>query len=447
MKILGYEINKNKPILESNAAFVGKATTSTSTSWDDDSSFNRVERYKKYRLAYEKVPLVTAIIDVQANQTVQDFFFEGPDATEWEKKAEQLNLMSFFNNVTKNMLIFGNAYVEIEREGEEITNLKLINPITMEVYRKDTGEITGYGQIISGKYAVLWGSTNDARQNAKFQKKIGSFEDIAHFKFNALCSDKYGISVIETMLQSIDTKQKMEGDLNKVISKYVAPLIIAKVGNDQFPASQEIVDNIAASLRDLEAESELTVSHLVDVQVLGFDAKGMDIKTPLTHIEQQIITGGQVPPVLLGYPGGADKSAEISLRAFTRRIKFIQRTVKAEVEEKILNKGKEGEGGTKLIWSRTEEKEWLMDVDILRGLVTDGILTPQKANDLLPPKYRILLPPTEVLNGQQVDPSGQQTPRKSQMVDKKVTDNPNDPTKSTTIPNAHGQRVKKSDRE
>ena len=183
--------------------------------------------------------------------------------------------------------------------------------------------------------------------------------------------------------------------------------------------------------------------------VLDFNAKGMDIKTPLDHVETQIITGGQVPPVLLGRPGGKGDS-EVQLRSFGRHTKALQRELKVEFEDKIIVGQGMGTDQDMLIWAQAEEREREIEMDIIRGLVTDGILTPQKANDLLPPRFREKLPTPEerasLLNGQQEDPeTGLQKPRGNQMVSKKVKDNPQDPTQTTQHKNAKG-RVVKNDR-
>ena len=86
----------------------------------------------------------------------------------------------------------------------------------------------------------------------------------------------------------------------------------------------------------------------------------------------------------------------------------------------------------------------------MRGLVTDGILTPQKANDLLPPRFRETLPDPmeqmELLNGQEQGSQGLQKPRSNQMSNNKVKETPNDPTKTTKNPKTNGKRVVKTDR-
>jgi hypothetical protein len=439
-----------KKITESGKALVkvGGRTGFGLVSGEDDTN-KRESQYKIYKQVYETVPLITAIIDVQSDQAVQEFFFEGPSSDKLDKWADKVNLMQFFHRIAKSMILYGNGYVEVIKDKGEVSELKMIDPVFMNVYRKPTGEITGYAQIINNKELVLWGTTGDSKQDSKFEKRIRKFDHIAHFKHNVLGSEKYGLSVVRPLIDSINIKLDMESNLRKVIFKYVAPLIWAKVGNDSFPANSDIVDTISSTLRDLSAESEITTSHLVELGVLDFNAKGMDIKTPIDHVENQIITGGQVPPVLLGRSGQGKADSEVQLRSFGRHIKALQRELKNEFEDKIITGQDLGSDEDKLVWTQAEEREKEIEIDMLRGLVTDGILTPQKANDLLAPKFRETLPTPEekasLLNGQGEDETGLQKPRPTQRKDKKVKDNPNDPTQTTKNKNTTG-RVNKTDR-
>ena len=474
-----------RKVTEAGQALVVKGGNNVSTVLIDNiSDDQRVEEFKVYERAYTRVPLITAIIDVTANQVVQDFFFEdsgellkdakkakgdtkeaiilnelpkNQGAEDLNKWADKINLSQFFHKMTKSMLIYGNGYCEIIKEGDEVTQLKVIDSKWITVYREPTGDIMGYGQIIEKKHFVLWGTTGDKQIDKKFETHISKLDNqIAHFKHNVLGGDKYGMSIIKPLIPTLNSKLDMEENLKKVIFKYVAPLIVATVGNNDFPANPTAVADISNTLKDLQAESELTVSHLVDLKVLDFNAKGMDIATPMNHMDQQIITGGQVPPVLLSLTEKSDASdADVGIRGFGRRIKSIQREIANEFEDNIIVPLGLGTEDMKLKWEKTDERDWEVDVDILRGLVTDGILSPQKANDLMPPKYKEILPdPVEqaakmaAATGANQGPPGENGPRPTQKKDgKTVKDNPNNPTKTTKNPRTNGKRVVKKDRE
>jgi len=429
--------SRTKKIIEAGKALVSikRREVSRVLTVDED---DRREKMHMFRRAYERIPLITAIIDIQADYTVTPFFFSGPNKVKLEEFADKVNLMRFFHRTAKLMLLYGNAYIEIvKNKVDDIVELKILDPIPFEVYREPTGDITGYGQIIDRKDMILWGTTGDERRDEKFETKVEGIESIVHFRYNVHASDTYGRSIINSMLRDLQLKIDMEEDLKQILFKYSSPMIWAKVGNDQLPASPAQVGSIANTLRDLQSESEITTSHLVELSVLDFSSKGIDLKTPITHVESQIITGGQTPDVLLGRTVDSTEAGtpDIQLRNFHIHIKSVQREVKNEFEDNIIVKQGLGEMDDKLEWEKSENREIEIDTDILRGLVTDGIVTPQKANDLLPPRMQETLP--EIV----------QEPRPNQMGNDKIVDNPNDPTKSTKNPRTQGKRRDKSSRE
>jgi hypothetical protein len=442
-----------KSVTEAGAALV-RTRGSNSLSISDEDGFDqdeRVSQFKAYKRAYEKIPLITAIVDVQADQIVQEFYYEGPNEEKLSKWSDKVNLMHFFHRTAKSMVLYGNAYVEVIKNASEITELKILNPIWIDVWRNPVGEVTGFSQTIGDQKTVLWGTTGDKNKDSGWKKRVSKIDTIVHFRHNVLGSEKYGTSIIKPLVPAINTKLNMERDLQKVVFKYVAPLIWAKVGNNEFPANDSIVNDISSTLRDLQAESEITTSHLVELGVLQFNSKGMDIQTPINHIESQVITGGHVPPVLLGRETSVnEKAAEVQMRNFNRHIKHIQREVKIEFEDKIIVGQEMGSPEDKLIWEDSEEREGEIKIDMLRGMVTDGIITAQKANDLLPPRFREELPdPMEMqlLNQQQMNDDGTQKPRPTQnKKEPKVKANPNDPTKTTKNPRSKGRRIGQNDR-
>jgi len=407
--------------------------------------------YQLFLKFYESIPMVNAIVNVQADQVVQDYFFEGPNDEKLKEWSDLVNLTTFFHQMTKNLLIYGNCYTEVVKQGDKIVKLKILDSRWMDVYRTETGRITGYSQIIGRKRLVLWGTTGNKQKDQGFTKKISKIDSIVHFKHNIIGSDKYGRSIIAPLIPNLQSKIVMEKDLGKLLEKYIAPLIHATVGSDEMPAQDTAVTDVAQSLHNLHKESEIATSHLVKLDVLDFYSKGMDISEPMQHIDRQIMAGGQTPAILLGLQQqkAGDKGAEVQLRAFGRHIKSIQRDIKVQFEDLIIVGQELGTPEDKIIWEKAEEREWESDIDILRGMVTDGMLTPQKANDLLPLRFREELPempdPMELQNqGFPEDGKPRPTQRKTEP---KVKDNPNNPQKTTKNAKSMGRRVDRSTKE
>jgi hypothetical protein len=428
-----FEKAKSVLVRERGQALVSKSSRTTSSIITSDDNFDqRVETLKKIRRSYERIPLVRSIIDTKVDQTVQHFYFEGPKKKVMEKWSDTVNLPLLFQKIDKSRRLYGDTFIEVVTKND----LKILNPIWIRVYTEPTGDVIGYSQIIENEKKVLWGTTGSPKEDEAYPVKAKT--KILHFKHNTLGSEKYGKSDIEPLLPLLQVKANMEEDVGHIVKKYIAPLIWAKVGNDQMPANENIVSQISDDLRDIQAESEITTSHLVDLSVLDFQNKGMDIKTPLAHIDQNLITGGHVPPVLLGRSDGTDSAqAEVQLRNFGRHIKAGQRELKYDFEDLIIVGLGLATRETKLQWGHVEEREWETEVDIIRGLVKDGVLTPQKANDLLPPRFNENLGEDGKVIA--IARQGQQSPDKEQ-------DNPNDPTQTTKNDKSMGRRIGKQDK-
>jgi len=111
----------------SGAAIVAKTQTRQGLLLETESD-TRVNLFLNYRKAYDSVPLIKAIIDVQADQTAQEFFFEGPNSKKLTKWADEVNLQQFFHRTAKMMLLYGNSYTEVVRDGDKSNRNENLGP-------------------------------------------------------------------------------------------------------------------------------------------------------------------------------------------------------------------------------------------------------------------------------------------------------------------------------
>jgi len=391
---------------------------------------------KFYRNAYNNVPLIAGMVNTKTDQVVQDFYFDGPNKSALQKFGDKVNLKTVFHRTCKLGLIYGDAFWEVLKDRQsKVVDIKVLNSEWMRQFTDDFGEVIGYGQIIKDKKLALFGTTGNSREDANFKKRVRNKDVIVHFKFNSLESGNYGTSMIRPMLPLVDIKLDMEEDLRILMKRYIAPIIHAKVGNDSLSADDDDISDVASNLEDIRSDNEIVTSHLVDLKVLDFNKKGVDLKTPFEHIDKQILSAGQVPPALLGMSSGVDRAtAEVQLRNFWGHVKAVQRWLKVTYEDQIIVRFKLGSMNDKLMWKHADPREKDVDHTALRDFVSAGVLTPQKANDLLPPEFQEKLPEVSMQEPEANDQDDEKIPSK---------DNPNDPTKSTRV--KKGKRVTKTD--
>lgn len=405
-----------------------------------DNKKQNVTKVKMLYNAYKLFPLVAAAIDSQVEQVVQDFRIEGPQKEALTKWADNINLKHHLRRICKGGLIGGTIWAEkLKLDAKEVKGIgRLPKPITFKHFdsrtmRKDRstkGKLLAHVQTVNNK-EIYWGTKPNSSSKST---KGGDLDKMFCWDWNLIGSDKYGTSLIESSLPSLNIKDQIESDLRVVVKRYIAPIIHAKVGDELHPADETSVNIMQAELEDIWSDTEYVTNHLVDMRTLDLNNKSVSFEPILDHFDNNIITGLQTDSALLaGNVGnkGSEKDSEIGMRANGRHIKAVQDELRLAIEDQIF-KYMTGNSNNKLIWERVEERQFEADVEILTTMVKNGIITQQKANDLLPDQYREALPemPSPEVD-QKVAP------------DEKVKDNPNDPTKTTK--SRGGKRTDKKD--
>lgn len=444
--------HNQKSLVESGIGLIGQKDdffNFSNTAKETDKEEQNENLQLHYENAYYKFPIVAASIDITAEQVVQEFYFDGPDKEAIEKWKDDVNFDQKLFTITKQLLRNGNIWVEVFDNKNGVENdLKLIDPKTMVVYRNKKGDVIGHGQIINDKKIALWGTTGDKELDAKFGSRERDVSKIIHFKYNAFAGEKYGTSLIHPVLKLLDVKFSIERDIPTIVQRYAAPIIHFSVGDAEHMPQDSDITNVQSNVRDIYSDTEFVTNYLVQSKVLGFEGKAMNLEGLMNRIDQNIISGLQVPPELLGVniAASSKSESEVKLRSFGRHIKSIQRGLKIDIEDKIIVNTLGFSDENKIVFGYAEEREQEIFVDQIRGLVTDGIITPQKGNDLLDPKFREELPEDMKTRNPmmaQAMVSKNQDQTKNEKGADKIKDKPNDPTLKQKEP---GQRRNKTDR-
>lgn len=348
--------------------------------------------WQKYSRAYHNIPIVTAGIDVTVDNAIRTFYITGNNeqfVNDITELVAKFNLDEFFYNVAKQMLIYGNSFVEIVTGSNGIADMKILPPIMMYVNRDEKGNFTK-----NQNDAYLQYLPHDPMNPIPF-----STDEIVHFKWNPIGETAYGNSIIHPLLTILQIKVNTEANLDVILDRYAAPLMHFKVGTPERPASQPEIDNLSSDLVDIQADTELVTDDRVESKVLGSEGKAMNLAPPLNYVENQVVSGLQTPLVLLGR-GDTDRAvAETQLEMFDRKAKILQRIIKRIVETQIflvqlesLHSSIDMEELPELTWGEPEQRQSREDIQLLIALNAGGIITPQKANSLLPKEYQEELP-------------------------------------------------------
>jgi hypothetical protein len=277
-----------------------------------------------YEEIYKTMPLVQAGINYTADLAVgTGYMLISEDEHAKEVVSEFLDNQEFsllMHRVTRHVLVYGNAYLELVRLNDKLVELKLLHPKTIKVKVSKTGDIQGYEQAIG------------------FNQKIEfTPEEIAHFKWNVIGDSIYGTSVIEAIRSVINVKAQMENDLRLISHRYAAPQIQYKLGSEMEPATAEQITEFNNQLDNQNPEMDLITSHAVEAHVIRPLGTNIGVEGFLSHIENQVIAGIQVPEVALGRGQSiTEATAKVQIGIFDRRVKSIQRELSRQSERLII---------------------------------------------------------------------------------------------------------------
>lgn len=374
----------------------GQGRVSTSIGFQKSLSEKRGEDkpydYGIYEAIYTAVPMANAATDMTIDFTVCKGLYVTSEneqvVEECEALMKKINFDIFLRQVVKHMLVYGDCFVEIVTDGEkdtdgnettaatEISDLKILHPKTMKVRRDEHGEILGYIQELGTGVSPV------------------NFEphEIAHFVYNQIGDRAYGTSMYEPLLNCLRIKLQMERDMGFLLERKANAPYHIKIGSDQYPATQTDIDSFASELAALKARNEWVTSHLIDIAVVGFQGKILDLKPFSEHFDNQIVYGLRVPYVLLGLGNIPEGLARVQQETFERHTQSIQLSVQKVLEKDIfglLVKVKKFEELPKLEWGKQSDEEKQKEVEyflkLLSAPLTDDtkVWTENKIRDLL----------------------------------------------------------------
>lgn len=324
-----------------------------------------------YEALYKTEALVFRGINVTAHHVMQPgFTIEGGDEKhrgllrDW---SDFIDLEGLLHETVKSVLIWGNSYFEIVKDDNQFGSIELkpIPPSTMYVYRTETGEVIGYIQVpktrrfLRGRGAFLRirqmlrlpvvkdlaDLQTEKKRGWKGQVKATypgavpfDADEIIHIKDNEVPGAEYGLSVIEPMLASLTIYQGMRLDIGVMSRRYAAPKILWLIGDDQTPASDEMMDKFFVYLASSNIGDDIVMPSWISFNVLGAGEVAMKMESYLQMMRDDVFAGLNVPEFLMG--GSSSKStlasATIQLESFSRRIIVLQKMLSYVVKKRIF---------------------------------------------------------------------------------------------------------------
>ena len=304
---------------------------------------------------YADDPLVSGIIDKHVDFIVGGGFFVVSE----DKRAEEIakdfirdtNFDVSLREFVRAGLIAGTAYWEIGKDKKGMpTELKLLDSKYMYIRRDRLGNIEGYTQY-----------------RGFLKKKIDfTIDEIIHYAHRIHGDSVYGLGVITPLGYILKQKDKMIADMALIMSRKANAPYHIKLGDPEHQPSSAQIDEVRSQLEWLTSKHEWVTGGLTEIKAIDFGALGDKFQAPLEILHKELIAGGQVPEVLLGFGNIAEGLAEVQMDSFLKRVKSIQQEIEKVLENEIFEPLLEahGLGGLHIEfeWGQPDKTEQLEEI-------------------------------------------------------------------------------------
>lgn len=283
------------------------------------------KNFDLYLDVYKSVPIAKCAIDHTSNFAIQSGYqIEGNETD--KKKFEEFNKLYNFDlvltNVMRQMQIFGNAWLEIDKTA---TGIKFLPAKSMRVVvstkDSDNGTIKGYKQLVTNREAIEF-----------------DIDNIIHFKWNEIGNSFYGISDLRASLGIIQRILQFQEDIGEVIHRYGNPLLHHRMGTDEAPAPSDTDrDAYIGVLEDREPGEDLVTSRNVEIIPIAANLRIVQPDGMIKSLENQLIAGFKIPAFFIrGGESSNRATAMTELQAFDRNVNALRDAVARVVEDKIF---------------------------------------------------------------------------------------------------------------
>lgn len=268
-----------------------------------------------------------------------------------DRFSEQVNLDELLVSVVRNMLLYGDAYVEKFMDRREPVGLLMLPSKTVKVARSEHGNVEKYVQDAIGR-------------RVEFKP-----DEVVQFSYYRIGGSAYGVSLLEPILPALRQKEKSVEAMGKILDRYASPRIIWKV-----PTPRD-AETLASVLSSLEPGQDPIISGDVSLQPLTVDPR-VNFQFFYEYLDRQIFEALKAPS-LAWFRNATEASGRVMLEIVDRHVAGIQRYIKRKVEGEIFKPVVEAKGLTevpRLNWGMPRTKLDEISLDDIAKLVQAPVI-------------------------------------------------------------------------
>ena len=266
--------------------------------------------------------LSTAIDTTVDVCTMNGFSFTGENKREVERAErlfyDELDWDTVQDNILYQLLIHGDAYLELRRLNGSIKELWPLETTEMHIKFDQNGRVLGYVQ---------------KPKNAKIPEVEWIPEDVIHFRLKWIGSDVYSKNPLEPISRSYSSKVYANQYL-QTIFRYLPPKMMYVLKNANDGQRRQFIENLLRARTNPNIDLVATGESTVIANQIKFDDGLIRV---LEYLRNEVLMITRVPPIWVGIADSSNRgNSEAQIFSFETRIKKLQQKVASEINKQLM---------------------------------------------------------------------------------------------------------------
>ena len=326
-------------------------------------------------------PVIKGAVDIYRQLILSSGYrIVGDSADKLRQFLEKINFDSLLDVVIKDMLIYGEFWLEkvrSKRAKKKIVGLVRIDPKTMDYIR----EYMGSNKIKLDNYHRPVGYVQKLPDGSQIEF---TYDEIIHGIYNPVENGFRGLGIVEPVYDVAIAKLSMIKSLAEGVRRHGFPQWLITVGNERKIATLEDVEQLRVSLKNLNAKSEIIVPDWVDIKIL--EPRNIEkIQEILAfYVDQEIASLGIPKALIFGGEATNRATLQTQVRIMRARLEAIRRFLSKIFRQEFFTLLAEQEGWKdvpKIVWNPIELEDIDAKASRLVKYVETGIFTPEEVKE------------------------------------------------------------------
>lgn len=283
------------------------------TAQSADYLLNPNENLNRVLEVVQQDPVVRGAITTLIDKTLEPgYSFYGKDKKSRQQSAidkmGELRFDALMRRLLQHLFTYNNAFIEIVKAGDEVTELHMLDPRYIEVQSNKHGEVKQYVQKAPNGEIITW-----------------TPKQVVHIKTTPLSGSVWG----DVDLKALWTTCALSYHIKKLYlwqyeTNQFRPLLnIQNATDDQIKRFLAYLEQARSDIKRL-----IPIEGEVEAIVLGQMHDFTKVKDLLTYLDYEKLNLLQVPPISVGLPDNSNRSnSDAQERALNTRIRSIQRNL------------------------------------------------------------------------------------------------------------------------